>query len=199
MPTVKLDPQNGFIMTSKPVGIPLRASHLEQLIVQNRKEHKDAPYDEDDQEVFNYQDASEAEALPIHPADDWKHDPKWVEQTDYYLTTAPTQASPMSTMHLQKELKYMVEEQRKTRSLKELGYYLNPETMGDNLFQWIVELHSFDPQLPLAKDLAKHNIPSLLFEIRFPPNFPHSPPFFRLIKPRLLPFLQGGGGHVTAG
>lgn len=36
-------------------------------------------------------------------------------------------------------------------------------------------------------------------QIRFPPTFPHQPPFFRLIKPRLLPFLQGGGGHVTAG
>ena len=40
---------------------------------------------------------------------------------------------------------------------------------------------------------------SLIFEIRFPPSFPNAPPFFRIIKPRFLPFIQGGGGHVTGG
>jgi ubiquitin-conjugating enzyme E2 Q len=28
-----------------------------------------------------------------------------------------------------------------------------PDLIGDNLYQWIVEMHSFDPALPLAKDL----------------------------------------------
>lgn len=40
---------------------------------------------------------------------------------------------------------------------------------------------------------------SIIFEIRFPSTFPLAPPFFRIIKPRLLPFIQGGGGHVTGG
>jgi len=42
-------------------------------------------------------------------------------------------------------------------------------------------------------------INSIIFEIRFPPDFPLSPPFFRIITPRFLPFIHGGGGHVTGG
>ncbi len=29
-----------------------------------------------------------------------------------------------------------------------------------------------------------------MFEIRFPAGFPHAPPFFRILKPRFLPFSQ---------
>jgi len=90
-------------------------------------------------------------------------------------------------------------EQDHAKSLSELGWYMPPEFIGDNLFQWIVELHSFEKDLPIAKDLKARKINSLVFEIRFPPTYPHSPPFFRIIKPRLLPFIQGGGGHVTGG
>ncbi|KAG8837202.1 hypothetical protein FRC18_009828 [Serendipita sp. 400] len=196
--TLTLDSKNGFVLNGKPVGIPLRIDQLDLIVQRNRKAFQEKPFDDEDLEVFKFEDRTEPPPPPP-PADDWKHDPSWVEQTDYQLLSAPTQASPMSTMHLQKEFKYMMEEQRKAKSLRELGYYISPEVMGDNLFQWIVELHSFDKDLPIAKDMTSKKVNSLLFEIRFPPNFPHSPPFFRLIKPRLLPFLQGGGGHVTAG
>lgn len=37
---------------------------------------------------------------------------------------------------------------------------------------------------------AFSGVNSLVFEIRFPPEFPHSPPFFRILKPRFLPFIQ---------
>lgn len=195
--TLPLDPKNDFKLNSKAIGIPLRAHLLEELLQQYRRNHRDPPFDIEDEAVFSFEDQTE-KPLPPPPADDWKHDPDWVEQTDYQLLSAPTQASPMSTLHLTKEFKFIMEEQRKARSLRELGYFI-PDIMGDNLFQWIVEMHSLDDSLPIAQDMKANKINSLLFEIRFPPNFPHSPPFFRLIKPRLLPFLQGGGGHVTAG
>jgi ubiquitin-conjugating enzyme E2 Q len=47
--------------------------------------------------------------------------------------------------------------------------------------------------------MSFRKINSIIFEIRFPPEFPNSPPFFRIITPRFLPFIQGGGGHVTGG
>jgi ubiquitin-conjugating enzyme E2 Q len=102
-------------------------------------------------------------------------------------------------MALQRELRAMLKEQEKADSLRDLGWYMPPEFVGDNLFQWIVELHSFDEALPIAKDLKAKKLTSLVFEIRFPPSFPLSPPFFRILKPRFLPFIQGGGGHVTGG
>lgn len=68
-----------------------------------------------------------------------------------------------------------------------------------NVYQWIVELHSFDPSLPLARDMNAAGLTSIVLEIRFGKDYPHSPPFVRVIKPRFLPFTQGGGGHVTGG
>ncbi|KAG7093450.1 hypothetical protein E1B28_007128 [Marasmius oreades] len=112
---------------------------------------------------------------------------------------APTAASPAATMAVQRELKQMLKEQEKCRSFKDLGWYMPPDLIGDNLFQWIVEMHSFDESLPVAQDLKREKVNSVIFEIRFPPDFPLSPPFFRIITPRFLPFIQGGGGHVTGG
>lgn len=30
-------------------------------------------------------------------------------------------------------------------------------------------------------------------------SYPFSPPFARIVTPRFLPFMNGGGGHITAG
>lgn len=66
-----------------------------------------------------------------------------------------------------------------------------------NLFHWIIELHSFPPELPLTQQMVAKKITSVVLEFRFQPDFPFSPPFVRVIRPRFLPFVQGGGGHVT--
>merc|ERR1711939_616088 len=67
------------------------------------------------------------------------------------------------------------------------------------MYQWIVELHSFPAKLPLATDMKAADITSIVLEMRFSNQFPFSPPFIRVIKPRFLPFAQGGGGNVTEG
>ena len=47
--------------------------------------------------------------------------------------------------------------------------------------------------------MKKLGVDSIVLEIRFGRDFPMSPPFVRVIRPRFLSFLEGGGGHVTAG
>ncbi|KIK53259.1 hypothetical protein GYMLUDRAFT_49424 [Collybiopsis luxurians FD-317 M1] len=133
------------------------------------------------------------------PADDWVHDTEYVRAAVSRLMPPPEMSTPGATMAVQKELKAMLKEQNTCNSFKELGWYMPEEFMGDNLFQWIVELHSFDETLPIAKDMKARKLNSIIFEIRFPPDYPLSPPFFRIITPRFLPFIQGGGGHVTGG
>ncbi|KAJ3740793.1 hypothetical protein DFH05DRAFT_1528585 [Lentinula detonsa] len=133
------------------------------------------------------------------PADDWIHDPEYVRAAISKLMPPPEMSTPGATMAVQKELKALLKEQRSCNNFKELGWYMPEDFMGDNLFQWIVELHSFDVMLPIAKDLKAKKLNSVIFEIRFPPDYPLSPPFFRIITPRFLPFIQGGGGHVTGG
>lgn len=82
--------------------------------------------------------------------------------------------------------------------LHELGWYVDWESLS-NMFQWIVELHSFDPSLPLAQDMLANGITSIVLEVRFGRQYPLTPPFVRVVRPRFHPFALGGGGHVTAG
>lgn len=82
--------------------------------------------------------------------------------------------------------------------LHELGWHIDEEKI-ENMYQWIVELHSFDPGLPLAQDMKKRNVKSVVLELRFGKDYPMAPPFVRVIRPRFLSFAAGGGGHVTAG
>lgn len=109
----------------------------------------------------------------------------------------PTYATTSATMRLQKELQAVLKVQKAT-PLHELGWYIDAELVT-NVYQWIVELHSFDLSLPLAKDMKTAGLTSIVLEVRFGKDYPHSPPFIRVIKPRFLPFTAGGGGHVTGG
>ncbi|KAI2611103.1 uncharacterized protein GGS25DRAFT_181949 [Hypoxylon fragiforme] len=109
----------------------------------------------------------------------------------------PSYATSAAQRALGQEIAKLQQAQSKT-PLHQLGWYIDFEKI-DNMFQWIVEFHSFDPELPLAKDMKDYGLTSIVLEIRFPRRFPEAPPFVRVITPRFLPFIRGGGGHVTAG
>ncbi|MCJ1359462.1 MAG: hypothetical protein MMC33_009464 [Icmadophila ericetorum] len=113
------------------------------------------------------------------------------------ILAPPSYASTQATQALQRELRQTLKIQNK-QPRDELGWTINTDYL-ENIYQWIVEFHSFPPELPLAKDMAKQNIKSIVFEVRFGANYPHSPPFVRVIRPRFLPGFQGGGGHVNQG
>jgi hypothetical protein len=113
------------------------------------------------------------------------------------LLPPPTESALGVTKQLLTRFKDLKRTQDET-PLVELGWYTDPAQF-DNPFQWIVELHSFPSRLPLTKQMVEHDIPSVVLEMRFASDFPFSPPFVRVIRPRFLPFLNGGGGHVTAG
>ena len=117
---------------------------------------------------------------------------------------SPTYATPKATMTIQKallETRKVQESHIKRGTLHELGWYLDVQRMeeSDNLYQWIVQMHSFPLDIPLGQQMKQAGIDAITFEIRFSANYPYSPPFLRVIGPRFLPFLSGGGGHVTAG
>ncbi|KAH9475092.1 Ubiquitin-conjugating enzyme E2Q-like protein 1 [Psilocybe cubensis] len=162
-------------------------------------EHNHYDFDDDDDYTVPVASSSKSKVPQQRQVDDWKHDAEYVTSTLENLLLPPFESSPSASMAIQRELKSMLKEQETAPSLKDLGWYMPPELIGDNLYQWIVEMHSLDPTLPIAKDMKQNNINSIIFEIRFPPTFPNSPPFFRIITPRFLPFIQGGGGHVTGG
>ncbi|CAI6322823.1 unnamed protein product [Periconia digitata] len=109
----------------------------------------------------------------------------------------PVWATPAATQRLMRDLKELVKVQAK-QPQHQLGWHLDEEKIT-NMYQWIVELHSFDSSLPLAQDMKRMGHKSIVLELRFGKEYPMCPPFVRVIRPRFLGFTQGGGGHVTLG
>ncbi|KAF3928017.1 hypothetical protein AA313_de0200942 [Arthrobotrys entomopaga] len=155
--------------------------------------------------VYTTASASAAiSATPSTPAASKKPEPPKTDfvagELDYNslpLIAQPTFATHQATKRLQKEYKNLLKIQEST-PLHELGWYTNPDHF-ENVYQWIVELHTFESTLPIAQDMKSHGIKSIVLELRFGASFPNTPPFVRVIKPRFLPFMNGGGGHVTIG
>jgi ubiquitin-conjugating enzyme E2 Q len=112
----------------------------------------------------------------------------------------PEDASPMASKQLLQRFNALIKVQD-SKAPAALGWYIDPQQFGNNpnFFQWIIELHSFDQTTLLAKDMKQVDITSIVLEFRFPKDFPYAPPFVRVVRPRLLPFNSGGGGHVTLG
>lgn len=201
VPFIQHEPDRRPLLMNSYVEIPQPSYKLEKLLRLCQDAYVPPNLDEDDSAVFNAPNEEEESIAPHvngKPKQDWIHDASWVEKNIGLLLPPPVDSTPGATMALQKEFRAMMKEQGGAESLATLGWYMPPEC-NENLFQWVVEMHSFDPDLPIAKDLKSKGVNSLVFEIRFPPTFPHSPPFFRLVMPRFLPFMQGGGGHVTVG
>ncbi|KAF8151436.1 hypothetical protein B0H34DRAFT_727589 [Crassisporium funariophilum] len=227
VPFVRLDPKNHATVSNKPIEIPDPAFQVESLLAERKEDFIREDPDEEDLAIFHLNSSKPIRAsqqeevnhdlddeddyhIPVassskpkapvkRPANDWKHDEAWVISTLENQMLPPFESTPYASMAIQRELKAMLKEQESVPCLKDLGWYMPPDLIADNLYQWIVEMHSLDPALPIAKDLKAKKVNSIIFEIRFPPTFPNSPPYFRIISPRFLPFIHGGGGHVTGG
>jgi ubiquitin-conjugating enzyme E2 Q len=139
--------------------------------------------------------SSQASSTPVDPKTDFR--PGTLTEETLSLLNPPQYATMPATKMLQQHLNATIKVQGQV-PLSELGWYVDVNLIT-TVYQWIVELHTFDPGLPLAKDLKAANLKSIVLELRFPPQFPMDPPFVRVIRPRFLEFAAGGGGHVTAG
>lgn len=164
IPVISMDPAHPVSISGSPIAIPQATYKLSRLLAQRLGEFMDEDNDEEDAKVFseNPDDSSPSGSKPnqarVPVADDWKHNAAWVEMCVQHVLPPPVDASPMATTSLQRELTLMLKEQQAAASLKELGWYMPEDFIGDNLFQWIVELHSFDPELPIAKDLKERYV-----------------------------------------
>ena len=96
--------------------------------------------------------------------------------------------TPSALKTIASELKYMAKSDDSTR-----GWSGGP--IGDNVGQWQVEVHNVPHDLPLWKDMQKLGHKSITMHIIFPPDYPFSAPFMRVVRPRFA-FRTG---HVTLG
>jgi ubiquitin-conjugating enzyme E2 Q len=134
-------------------------------------------------------------SAPAKPLTDYV--PGTLDYSTLPMLAKPAWATSSATKRLMKDFSELLKVQNK-EAPHELGWHVDEDKI-ENMYQWIVEMHSFDPALPLAKDMKSQNIKSIVLELRFGKDYPMGPPFVRVIRPRFLGFQQGGGGHVTAG
>ncbi|KAG9297568.1 hypothetical protein G9A89_007643 [Geosiphon pyriformis] len=164
--------------------------------------------DEDEEEMDDEQDDDYSEDYLIDDDDAFGFPPsepkKPEDEPDFNdgqgfdpnLLPAPDASSKTATHRISQELCQIVRKQ--TNPSNDLAFSVNTDKLK-SMYQWVVQMKDFDPSLPLAQDMKKYKVKSIDMEVRFSPEYPYHPPYIRVIRPRLLRFMEGGGGHVTAG
>ncbi|XP_010219983.1 PREDICTED: ubiquitin-conjugating enzyme E2Q-like protein 1 [Tinamus guttatus] len=76
--------------------------------------------------------------------------------------------------------------------------FISVELVDESLFDWNVKLHQVDKDSVLWQDMKETNTEYILLNLTFPDNFPFSPPFMRVLSPRLENGYVLDGGVVCA-
>eukprot|EP00794_Sanderia_malayensis_P018757 gene18757-20648_t len=70
------------------------------------------------------------------------------------------------------------------------------ELVEDSLFEWHVKLFSIDPDSPLQYDMNEMGLTFISLNLSFPDNFPFSPPFMRVVRPKIEGGFVLDGGAI---
>ncbi|XP_044521331.1 ubiquitin-conjugating enzyme E2Q-like protein 1 isoform X1 [Gracilinanus agilis] len=92
---------------------------------------------------------------------------------------------------------------RSRRLMKELqdisrlsDRFISVELVDESLYDWNVKLHQVDKDSVLWQDMKETNTEFILLNLTFPDNFPFSPPFMRVLSPRLENGYVLDGGAI---
>ncbi|XP_026144886.1 ubiquitin-conjugating enzyme E2Q-like protein CG4502 isoform X2 [Carassius auratus] len=86
---------------------------------------------------------------------------------------------------------------KELQDIRRLGdSFITVELADDNLFDWNVKLHQVDKDSALWQDMKETNTEYILLNVTFPDNFPFSPPFMRVLTPRLENGYVLDGGAI---
>ncbi|XP_034096720.1 ubiquitin-conjugating enzyme E2Q-like protein 1 [Gymnodraco acuticeps] len=100
---------------------------------------------------------------------------------------SPQHCTQVRTRRLMKEL----------QEIRRLGdNFITVELVEDNLYDWNVKLHQVDKDSALWQDMKETSTEFILLNVTFPDNFPFSPPFMRVLTPRLENGYVLDGGAI---
>ncbi|KAK2887161.1 hypothetical protein QQF64_013847 [Cirrhinus molitorella] len=86
---------------------------------------------------------------------------------------------------------------KELQEIRRLGdNFITVELADDNLYDWNVKLHQVDKDSALWQDMKETNTEYILLNVTFPDNFPFSPPFMRVLTPRLENGYVLDGGAI---
>jgi len=131
---------------------------------------------------------------------------------DVYLAAqslSPTSdaQSSAASRHLLRELHRVQQEFNCEKVIRRLNVLnmtqegFSVETVQDNLFVWHVKLFNFDENTQIFNDLLLYTAETgrdhVLLEILFPPAYPNSPPFVRVVYPRFHQVYENCSGMCS--
>jgi len=118
------------------------------------------------------------------------------DEDEYWDALVQKQHSGQASRLLMREVRNLT----KMKEDGEAPFHI--DMLGDSLYHWHVHLplEAFPPDCPLRGGLAAFaaktkTTPGVYFDVVFPSQYPFSPPFIRVIRPR----FQFHTGHVTIG
>lgn len=106
--------------------------------------------------------------------------------------TIHVEKSNASLRYNKKCIEKIIREYRQLNKLPDKPFRLAVDP--DNIFEWSIYYGTFDNKYLIAQDMKKFNIKEIQIEIKFPPNYPFSPPFVRVVLPRFKHLT----GHVLS-
>ncbi|CAM1320523.1 UBE2QL1 (predicted) [Pycnogonum litorale] len=105
-------------------------------------------------------------------------------------TTLPKQVGNVRSKRLMKEYLDTCKASEKAGSSR----VFTVELIDENLYNWSVKLYRIDPESELSRDMMETNTKCIVLNLTFPENFPFSPPFMRVVRPRIHKgFVMDGG------
>lgn len=94
---------------------------------------------------------------------------------------------------MNKGVKKLIREYRLIKKIPQDKFGFRIEVNTDNVYLWKLFLFGYESKEVIAQDMAKYNIKEIEMQVSYPSNYPFSPPFVRIIKPRFRHLT----GHVT--
>ena len=109
-------------------------------------------------------------------------------QKDAFAAGLSSKSSKTASQRLAQEMRHIMKSKPEDN-----GYSI--QLVHDDMYLWEVRFFNFDEKEPIAIDMKRAKIKEIVMHIRFPPDYPFSPPFCRIIRPRFAFHT----GHVTIG
>jgi ubiquitin-protein ligase len=95
------------------------------------------------------------------------------------------------TYYNTKSIRKLALEYKKIKKLKNIGYTVNFNE--NNFYVWRIFIMKIGEDSKIYDDMKKYNIDNIELEIKFSNDYPFSPPFLRVVRPR----FQYLTGHIT--
>ncbi|KAG8231938.1 hypothetical protein J437_LFUL011407 [Ladona fulva] len=108
----------------------------------------------------------------------------------------PNNCKTVRARRLMKEFKDIQKLTKDSPSAENSAPFTAELVNGDCLSEWHIRLYRVDPDSDLSRDMRELGVPYILLHLIFPESFPFTPPFMRVVSPRIERGYVMDGGAI---